>query len=848
MKIAEYNQMMAYLTRQGFQSGTPKPKPGRTLEDKLRTLKSVSQGISPESRIRLLDYFIQESLSKGEITEEQASGIYDRLKEDKDKIKKQIEDYETGNFKDPFRTEKPKSKMQVVNLVDDLEPGPLKDELQDKFDPLQETYEEYLRRKGLGERPFNAAYGGRANFADNPLKNFNITTDLPFDLNKPLGKTYDVGDKSILKNLQSFDNINPNLRKNYISETELSRILDAPGSTFQDQKYKNVGAYNKLLNVLGEPVVGEKIPGTVKNELYYDKTNLTKDAIEFIKNPKSRIDYTQKGKNVKGTLVVNDENLKQLYIEKYNEGYGPKHIMKIIDPNNKLNVNQSKYGSSVAEALIADNELIPRKGQSKAHKAYTDQKTKNTDLVIEKIGKIYDKSPSGSLERIAHVIAGGKNNFDRASPRQQTEFMNEAGLRSYDFLQYLRGARPSVDKNTNLKIKNKDAILNVLENSKHPIYGIIKEGDVRNFKFAEQDAFFGDKRNTHQYIRRDINKLVNLQASGVGAKNRFVIDEGPGLTTALKNGLTVLTRFSNLFNKKTNQAKIELDLKLQLAYPVVTNLDTGKQKYTITEVDVEKAKTHNIKGITEKDIGKVINKKDHPFIKAYNKYSKSFSNANKVKTPIFEFGNISDKIDLNNRRLITDEAAKELKKMNKTYGFYMTNMGTDLKLIEERLKEKPLKKSDFKKKAIVFRKMRDSLQNIYNSIPLKGLRVGPSTAAAVLDYNFFTNVMGVPSTEAALGAATWFTKNKDAARRIGDSIIAVTSGTQTVDEFIKANGDLLTEIAKASVESIPVSKDDDVMSERLNEMDQAMAVPSKTKKAGGGPVYGKYAEQIAKLP
>jgi len=104
MKIAEYNQMMAYLTRQGFQSGTPKPKPGRTLEDKLRTLKSVSQGISPESRIRLLDYFIQEALTKGQLTEEQASGIYNQLREDKDKIRKQIDDYETGNFNDPFRT------------------------------------------------------------------------------------------------------------------------------------------------------------------------------------------------------------------------------------------------------------------------------------------------------------------------------------------------------------------------------------------------------------------------------------------------------------------------------------------------------------------------------------------------------------------------------------------------------------------------------------------------------------------------------------------------------------------------------------------------------------------------
>ena len=681
----------------------------------------------------------------------------------------------------------------------------------------------------------NAADGGmmRKNFADNPLKNFNITMDFPFELNKPLGKTYEIGDKSILKNLQSFDNINPNLRKNYISETTLKKILNAPGRTFQDQKYKNVGVYNKLLNVVGEPVVGEKIPGTVKNELYYDKTNLTKDAIEFIKDPKSRRIYSDDGR---GKLVINDDNLKQLFIDKYNEGYGPKDILKLIDPKNKLGVSQAKYGASVAETLIANNELIKRKGQSKAHEAYTNQKIKNTDLEIEKISKIYDKNPSGSLERIAHVLAGGKNKFDGSSPRQQSEFMSRAGLRSYDFLQYLKGARPSVDENTKINVKNKNEIINVLESSKHPIYGIVKEGDVRNFKFAEIDAFFGDKRNTHQYIRRDINKLVNLQAKNVGAKNLFVIDEGPGLTTALKNGLPVLTRFSNLFNKKTNQAKIELDLKLQLAYPVVTNLDTGKQKYTITEVDVKKAKTHGIKEITEKDIGKVINKKDHPFIKVYNKFSKSFSKANKVKTPIFQFGNIDDGIDLKNRNKITKEAAIELKNMNKTYGFYMTNMGTDLKLIEQKLKDKPLKKSDFSKKAIVFKKMRDSLQEVYNSIPLKGLRVGPSTAAAVIDYNFFTNVMGIPSAEAALGAANWFTKNKDAARKIGDAIIAVTEGSLTVDEFIKTNGNLLAEITKASVESTPISKDDDVMDKRLQEMDAAMEVPN-IDKTTAAPLY-----------
>ena len=42
-------------------------------------------------------------------------------------------------------------------LQDDLEPGPLKDELKGTFDPTQETYEEYLRRINLAE-------GGRIGF------------------------------------------------------------------------------------------------------------------------------------------------------------------------------------------------------------------------------------------------------------------------------------------------------------------------------------------------------------------------------------------------------------------------------------------------------------------------------------------------------------------------------------------------------------------------------------------------------------------------------------------------------------------------------------------------------------
>jgi len=50
--------------------------------------------------------------------------------------------------------------MDQAALSDDVVPGPLKDEMLGKFNPDQETYEEYLQRINL-ERPFNMAEGGQ---------------------------------------------------------------------------------------------------------------------------------------------------------------------------------------------------------------------------------------------------------------------------------------------------------------------------------------------------------------------------------------------------------------------------------------------------------------------------------------------------------------------------------------------------------------------------------------------------------------------------------------------------------------------------------------------------------------
>ena len=69
---------------------------------------------------------------------------------------------ELGRENFAFGTEKPVTQtndfgnIQVADLKDDLTPGPLKDELDGKYDPSQETYEEYLQRINL-DRPFNAS-------------------------------------------------------------------------------------------------------------------------------------------------------------------------------------------------------------------------------------------------------------------------------------------------------------------------------------------------------------------------------------------------------------------------------------------------------------------------------------------------------------------------------------------------------------------------------------------------------------------------------------------------------------------------------------------------------------------
>ncbi len=115
--------------------------------------------------------------------------------------------------------------MDQAALVDDLEPGALKDEMLKNFDPSQETYEEYLQRINL-ERPFNMNQGGRIGFKRG--KNLDLTAQgiqrwktldekiTPSQLKKTAKKLQDLG---VSRNIARGIRITPDGNFRFTSES-----------------------------------------------------------------------------------------------------------------------------------------------------------------------------------------------------------------------------------------------------------------------------------------------------------------------------------------------------------------------------------------------------------------------------------------------------------------------------------------------------------------------------------------------------------------------------------------------------------------------------------------------------
>ena len=89
------------VRRARFADGTPKPlpKPERSFQDKIKTLKKVAPGLSPDSVVQLFKLMLDEAVEKGQITEEyRTQQLMPLFGETGEKITERIEAYERDNF------------------------------------------------------------------------------------------------------------------------------------------------------------------------------------------------------------------------------------------------------------------------------------------------------------------------------------------------------------------------------------------------------------------------------------------------------------------------------------------------------------------------------------------------------------------------------------------------------------------------------------------------------------------------------------------------------------------------------------------------------------------------------
>ena len=108
MKLHHYNEAYAHMVRRArFADGTPKPlpKPERSFQDKIKTLKKVAPGLSPDSVVQLFKLMLDEAVEKGQITEEyRTQQLMPLFGETGEKITERIEAYERENFGEGTKT------------------------------------------------------------------------------------------------------------------------------------------------------------------------------------------------------------------------------------------------------------------------------------------------------------------------------------------------------------------------------------------------------------------------------------------------------------------------------------------------------------------------------------------------------------------------------------------------------------------------------------------------------------------------------------------------------------------------------------------------------------------------
>jgi hypothetical protein len=544
----------------------------------------------------------------------------------------------------------------------------------------------------------SAADGGmmRQNFADNPLKNFEI-----FNID--------------------------NIPEGYVPATEFSKKLGIEYDTLKTIKSRNSPPYQRLIEYIGEPirVKTDRLPGGGGSNStdYFNIADLTPEVIEAYKTKQP---YPDRGG--KGVKVLSDKNLKQKFIKAYNDGYGGRDIMSVIDPDNKLNVNQEKYGSATLTELLNSEQVKPRKEGfiSKGQELYFEKNRIPIDNQIVKVNSFY--KPGMSIEKVTQKL------FPNFSPivesdsfnvrQEKTNQLKEASNRIVDYKAWLKGDRPSSSILDKLTLpKNKKQIIKYIEASTDSTFGKFASSQERRYKYYQLDKL----NNKPMGYYDGLNKKIYADFKRLGLN--YQIEHGGSLSQSLKKKIPWVSKFVTFMKPKYNKQKIPLDMDTGIlkAYDVLEN-----KKLSVEE------------------------KKNHPDVKKHNKAAKEFMQKTGTKIPVISF-NEKDVNKIIEREDVDKQTKTQVKNTFDKNGWTLINPGDQIEEVVKIVKDADKLPSN--RKQLIVSGFRNKIANFFQDAPIpKGVKLPIGATAAALDFAIFNGLMGMPAPEAMLGSSQWLLK------------------------------------------------------------------------------------------
>ena len=675
----------------------------------------------------------------------------------------------------------------------------------------QMTFEEYLQNDTIVKKLHaldRKADGGRIGFKDEPLKNFTNVTEvqsIPVEMETWFKETF-PGQK--WENLERYERSNyKNQYKKFKvrpkqiftgTDVDIANKLGITKDSWLTAKSKKTPVYQRVVESIGEPQLISDKPGHKSS--YWDIDKLDVDKVKYVKTP------IQSDRGGQGVKILNNKELKKKFINAYKQGHGGSHILKVIDPQNTLGVNQEKYGNKVLSELIANKEVSIREGGSEGQKIYWEKSRQRVDLDITKINKFY--TPGMSLEKVTAKLYPGwtpiAEGDSLAVVKDKTDKLRAASTRVTDYKAWLQGNRPGSTVLDNLEVpKNKKEIIKSIDANSDPLFKKYQSATERRYKLYQLDKMnnkpFGYFEGLNKKIYSEFKKH-NLN---------YVIEHGTSLSQTLKKKIPWPSKFITFMKSKYNTQKIPLDM----------HGESGILKaYDVLED----------KNLTFEE------KKNHKDVKAYNKAAKEYMLKTGNKIPTFSFDE-KDVLKLLNDPNIDPQTRTQIKNSFYNKGWTLVNPGDQIETVVKFIKKngKDIPKN---RKQVIIMGLRNKFANFFSAVPLpKGVKLPVGATAAALDFAIFNGLMGMPAPEAALGSSQWLLKNPEAAQKIGLAINAVIDGKITLDQFFDENAQEMGGVFKDLMGlQMPegYAQDDEVGTERLTEMAEVMKVPER--KASGG--------------